>query len=109
MCAHWRVSAGNALGEHQRHRRRRAGSLARALQCQANGVGVRHAALQRLRDGGLQRSGAVAIEQAGQHRRGRTQDLSALGGELQKLHAGGYCLRQAVAGPVATCGALVLD
>jgi len=109
MCAHQRVSSGDMLGKHERHRRRSAGRLACAFQRQAHGVGVRHAALQRVHDGGLQRSGAVAIEQAGQHRRGRTQDLSTLGGEPQKLRAGGCRLRQAVACTVRPGSALELD
>src|SRR5450631_2894779 len=42
--------------------------LAMVIECQAHRIGVRHAALQRLTDCGLEIGGAVAVEQAQQGR-----------------------------------------
>jgi hypothetical protein len=42
--------------------------LAVVIECQTHRVGVRHAALQRLADCGLEIGGAVAVEQAQQGR-----------------------------------------
>ena len=70
---------------------------------------MRHATLQRLADGGLQRPRAVAIQQARQRRGGRPQALAPLGGALQERPAGGRGLGQPVAGAVRPGGALVCD
>ena len=83
--------------------------LALALERQAHGVGVRHIALQRLEDGGLQLGGAVALEQPQQGGGDGAEIGAAFGGADEQGLAGGSGLREAVGGAVLAGGALVVD
>ena len=56
--------------------------LAVVIECQTHRVGVRHAALQRLADRGIEFGGAIAVEQA-QQGRGDGAEIVAAGGGAQ--------------------------
>jgi hypothetical protein len=60
---HRRIARLHIRGQLGGDRRRFSAGFAPALQCDANGVGMRHAAVERLADGDLQFGGTVAVEQ----------------------------------------------
>jgi hypothetical protein len=83
--------------------------LALAIEREAHGVGVRHVALQRLADGGLQGGGAMAVEQLQQRRGDAAERRAAFGGAAQQVLAGGSGLGETVGGPVLAGGTLLGD
>src|SRR4051794_33849514 len=66
MRAHRRIAVLGAGRQRGGDRRRLATGLTPALEGEANGIGVRHAAVERLADGDLQFGSAVALKEAGQ-------------------------------------------
>jgi hypothetical protein len=83
--------------------------LAVVIECQAHRVGVRHAALQRLTDRGLEFGGAIAVEQA-QQGRGDGAEIVAAGGGAQQQGLARRCrLGEPVGAAMTACGPLVCD
>jgi hypothetical protein len=109
MRAHRCVASRDVLAQAQRGGRRQALLLAGAFQRQAHGIGMRHAALQRLGDGRLQRRGAVAVEQAQQRGGDRPEVVAAPGGMVEQLRRARRGVREPVHAAVLARGALVID
>ena len=72
-------------------------------------MGSRHAALDRLADGGVKLGGAVALQQPQQGGGDGSQIGTALGGTQEQGLALRYRLCEVVGTAVAACGVLVLD
>jgi len=66
MRPHRGVTLLHMLGQHEIDPWRLAALFAATLKGQTHGVGMRHVALQRLKDGRLQIGGAVAVQQSDQ-------------------------------------------
>ena len=77
-------------------RRRVTALFATTFQRQAHRVRVRHVALQRLEDGGLQLGGAIAVEQPLQTNGDGAEIGAAFGRADQQVIAGGCGLREAI-------------
>jgi hypothetical protein len=104
MGLHGGIAARDMRGQHQGHGRRLTGGLAGA-----HGVGVRDTPVERFQDGGLHCGGVVALQQAQQGGRDRTEVVAALGGALQQGLAGRGGLGEAIDGAVRAGLTLVGD
>ena len=93
--------------ESDRDRRRHPSRFPPAFQSQAYGVGVWRSALQSLFDGGLQFRRAVALEEAQQTQRERTEIAAACSGTQQELATGRSCRHEPIGCSVLTGLALV--
>ena len=109
MRPHRRVARLHIRGQVDVDRRGLATLLAPALQREADGIGMRHVAVERLADGGLQVGGAVAIEQPRQSIGDGAEIGAALGGAQQQVLAGRSDLGEAVGGAMLSRGAFLGD
>src|SRR3954451_7126010 len=103
------ITGLNMLGQHDGDRRWGAVLLTLAVEREAHGVGVRHVALERLLDGGLQGGGAVPVEQLQQRGGDAAERHAASGRAAQQLLAGRSGLGETVGGPVLAGRALFRD
>ena len=83
--------------------------FAAMLEGQTHGVGMRHIALHRLEDGGLQIGGAVAVQQSDQGGSDGAQIGAPFRGAREQSLAGGDGVGEAVGGAVLASGAFLLD
>ena len=109
MRPHRGIAVAHMLGQHDSDGRGLAVLLAPTLKGEAHGIGVGHTALQRIENGGLQISGAVAVEQPRQGGGDGAEIAVALGGAHEQGLAGGRGLHEAIGGAMLTRGALVVD
>ena len=109
MGAHGDIQCSDMLRQVHRDGRRPLALIAAPFQREADGVGVRDAAAERLGDGGLQFGGAIAVQKPDQGGRDGGDGVAALGGLLEQALAGWRRLEEPVIRPMMAGGALVFD
>lgn len=109
MGAHGDIQCSDMLRQVHRDGRRPLALIAAPFQREADGVGVRDAAAERLGDGGLQFGGAIAVQQPDQGGRDGGEGVAALGGLLEQALAGWRRLEEPVIRPMMAGGPLVFD
>jgi hypothetical protein len=95
--------------QHESDLWRLAALLAATLEGETHGVRMRHIALQRLEDGGLQIGGVGSIQQPYQGGGDGAQIGAPFSGAHEQSLAGGGDLGEAVSGAVLASAALLLD
>jgi len=109
MRPHDLVARADMLGQDKGDRRWLLAVVTLSLERETNRVGMRHVAVERLEDGGVELGGSVAFEQPRQRAGDVAEVVAALGGAKQQGLAGRDGLDQPIGRAVTACLAFFGD